>query len=99
MTATRSAISAMTPKSWVMRSSARLKAAFMSRSRSSLGLDGDVERGRRLVRDDERRPAGEGHGNEDTLAHSAGELVRIVADPDRGVWNADRFEQFDDARA
>ena len=56
ITATRSAVSAITPRSWVMSSSDRLKADFISRSRSRISrLNRDVERRRRLVRDDERR--------------------------------------------
>ena len=42
-------------------------------------LDGDVERGRRLVRDDEPRPAGKGHRDEHALAHAARNLVRVLA--------------------
>ena len=41
-----------------------------------LGLDHHVERGRRLVADDHRRVAGEGHRDHRPLAHPAGELVR-----------------------
>ena len=37
-----------------------------------LGLHGDVERGRRLVGDEQRGPAGEGDGDDDALAHAAG---------------------------
>ena len=40
------------------------------------GLDGDVERGRRLVGDEQPRPAGERDGDRDPLAHPARELVR-----------------------
>ena len=42
-----------------------------------LRLDGDVERGGRLVGDQQLRPAGQRHRDHDALAHAAGELVRI----------------------
>ena len=42
-----------------------------------LGLDHDVERGRRLVADDDGRVAGEGHRDHRALAHAARQLVRI----------------------
>ena len=43
-----------------------------------LGLDGDVERGRRLVGDEQLGMAGERHGDHHALAHAARELVRIL---------------------
>ena len=52
-----------------------------------LRLDRDVERGGRLVGDQQRRVAGERHGDRRALAHAAGELVRILrraALPGRG---------------
>ncbi len=42
-----------------------------------LGLHGDVERGRRLVGDQQLRLAGERHRDHDALAHAAGEPMRI----------------------
>ena len=41
-----------------------------------LGLDGHVERGRRLVGDQQVRLAGQRHGDEGALPHAAAELVR-----------------------
>ena len=35
-----------------------------------LGLNRHVERGRRFIRDDEWRPAGDGDGEHDSLLHS-----------------------------
>ena len=40
-------------------------------------LDCDVQGGRRLVRDDELRVAGQGHGDEDALTLTAREFVRV----------------------
>ena len=45
-----------------------------------LRLDRHVERGRRLVGDQQLRLAGQRHGDHHALAHAAGELVRIVVD-------------------
>ena len=42
-------------------------------------LNRDIERGRRLVRDYEARPARERHRDQHALAHAAGNLVRIAA--------------------
>ena len=46
-----------------------------------LGLDRDVERGGRLVGDQELRLARERHGDHHALAHAAGEPVRILVQP------------------
>ena len=60
-----------------------------------LRLDRDVERGDRLVRDDEVGVERERAGEPDPLALAAGELVRIAA---RGVGRqADDLEQLADA--
>ena len=46
-----------------------------------LGLNRDVERGRRLVGDQQLRVARERHRDHHALAHAAGKLVRVVAQP------------------
>src|SRR3546814_17068634 len=46
--------------------------------RQHLRLNGDIERGGRLVRQQQLRPAGQRHGDHHPLAHAAGELVRVV---------------------
>ena len=43
-----------------------------------LRLNGDVERGRRFIGDEQLRAADEGHGNHHPLAQAARELVRIL---------------------
>ena len=58
-----------------------------------LRLDGDVERGGRLVGDEQRRAAGERHGDHHALAHAAGHLVRIVVDAPLGIGDADQPEE------
>ena len=64
-----------------------------------LRLDRDVERGRRLVGDDEPRLRRERERDHDALAHAAGELVRIVVDAARRRRNADLLQQLDRPRA
>ena len=56
-----------------------------------LRLDHHVERGGRLVGDDQRRVAGQGHRDHHALLLSAGQLVRVVVDPPAG--QADLLEQ------
>ena len=41
-------------------------------------MHGDVERGGRLVGDDQARIAGKRHGDQHALAHAAGQLMRIL---------------------
>ena len=56
MTTTRCAISATTPRSWVMRMmAAPIFALQLAHEIEDLRLDGDVERGRRLVGDEQLR--------------------------------------------
>ena len=59
----------------------------------NLGLDRHVERGGRLVGDEQLRVAGERHGDHHALAHAAGELVRILVDALFGVGDADHLQQ------
>ena len=80
ITATRCATSATTPRSWVIRITAAPVSAWRRAStRQHLRLHGDVERGGRLVGDDQLRPPGHRHGDDRALAHAAGELVRDTA--------------------
>ena len=52
-----------------------------------LGLDGDIQPGRRLVGDQEPRPGGQHHRYQHALAHAAAELVRIGMQSQLGVWH------------
>ena len=63
-----------------------------------LPLDGDVERGRRLVGDQEFRLVDERVGDHDALAHAARQLVRIGAQDLLRLAKADAMEQIDDVR-
>ena len=58
-----------------------------------LGLDGDVERRRRLVGDQQLRTPGQRHRDHDALLHASGELERVVRQPPRRIGNAHRLEQ------
>ena len=53
-----------------------------------LGLDGDVERGRRLVGDQQRRPADQGHGDHGALAQAAGQFEGISPERPLGIGKA-----------
>ena len=64
-----------------------------------LRLDRDVERGRRLVGDEEIGFVGERHGDHDALPLPARELMRIGLEPSLGVVDADFLEQIEHARA
>ena len=64
-----------------------------------LRLDGDIERGGRLVGDDELGIAGEADRDHHPLAHAAGELMRILFEAPRRIGDADKAEQFDGAGA
>ena len=87
ITATRSAISATTPKSWVMnRMPVPCRPAGRVISAQDLRLGRDVERGRRLVGDQERGLERQRRRDHHALALPARELVRVGVDasaPDR----------------
>ena len=50
----------------------------LGEEREHLGLDGHVERRRRLVGEQQLRPAGERHRDHHALPHAARELVRVI---------------------
>ena len=63
-----------------------------------LRLNRHVQRRRRLVGDQHRRPARQRHGDHHALPHAAGQLVRILVDPLTGGRNTDALEHLDRAR-
>ena len=67
--------------------------------RDDLRLHRDVERGGRLVGDDQLRLGAERERDHDALAHAAGEFVRIGVDALLRRGNADLGEQIDGALA
>ena len=80
MTATRSAISATTPKSWVMNSTAVFFALLqIADQRQDLRLRRDVERGRRFVGDQHPGIERQRHRDHGALALAARQFVRIGA--------------------
>ena len=81
MTATRSAISATTPRLWVMIMIDISKSLLQRLHQlEDLRLDGHIQRRGRLVGDQQAGVAGQGHGDHGALAHAAGQLVRVLAD-------------------
>ena len=64
-----------------------------SQQLEDLGLERDVERARRLVRDQQRRLEQQRHRDHDALPHAARELVRVVVQALGGVGDADLLEQ------
>ena len=94
ITTTSSAISATTPRSWVIRMIAVPNSLLQPAHHvQHLGLHGHVERGGRLVRDQQGRVERHRHRDHHPLPHPAGELVRIVVDPLRRPGDADQSEQ------
>ena len=100
MTLTRSAMPATTPIEWViMITPVPSSLCRRAHQLEDLRLDRHVERGRRLVGDQQLRIAGERHRDHHALAHTARELVRVLVDALFGVRDADHLEQLDRARA
>ena len=82
MTMTLSQRSATTPRSWVIRMTPMLNSFLSAVDQvEDLRLDRHVERGRRLVRDQDVRVVQERHRDHRALAHAARVLVRVVAEP------------------
>ena len=100
MTTTSSVISAITPMSWVIRITARSRSAWSLPDQvQDLRLGRDVERGRRLVGDQDAGLGGERQRDHDPLAQPARELERVAVDPARRLRDADHLQQLDRARA
>ena len=90
ITAMRSARPAITERSCVIQISAVPVSRKLLHLGQDLRLDGDVERGGRLVGDEHGGPVQERDGDGDALAHAARELVRIGVEPLLGRGDADR---------
>ena len=79
ITTTSSVMPATTPRSCVIENDARAGLVLeLLDQLENLRLNRDVERGRRLVGDEQLRLARQRHRNHHALAHAAGELVRIA---------------------
>ncbi len=72
---------AMTPMSWVMSTTAIDELPQLVDEVEDLGLDRDVQRGGRLVGDEQLGLADQGHGDHDALAQSPGEFEGVLVDP------------------
>ena len=81
ITTTSSAISAITPMSWVIRITARPRSCLQLADQvEDLRLRRDVERGRRLVGDQDARLGGERQRDHHALAQAARELEGVAVD-------------------
>ena len=82
--------------SWVMiMTAAPVRLAQVAHQAEDLSLDGDIERGGRLVGDQDRGVARQRHGDHDPLAHAARHLVGVLVEPLLGIGNADQFEHLE----
>ena len=61
----------------------------------NLGLNRHVERGGRLVGDEQFRLARKRHGDHHALSHAAGKFVRVAIDAHSCIGYADRLQHFD----
>ena len=100
MTTTRVAMRATMPRSWVISTSPMANSRCNSRQQvQDLRLNGDIEGGGRLVRQDQRRLAHQSHGDHDALAQATGELVRVLLQPAASGGDADALQKLDGAGA
>ena len=70
-------------------------ALHVAQQVEDLRLHRHVQRRRRLVGNDERRPAGQRDGDHHALPHAARQLVRVVVDALLGIGDAHRAQQLD----
>ena len=88
----------MTPRSWLTSTQGGAGLPLGGAQHvEDLGLDGDVQRGGRLVGEDDVGVVGDRHGDHRALPHAAGELVREGVGAAAGFGDADQVEQFDGA--
>ena len=93
-TPTRSHIFAITPRLW--RDEQHRGVGLVAQRGDEvehLRLDGRVERGRRLVEDQQLRVDRERHRDHDALRHAARELVRVAAQHRAGVGDLDAAQR------
>ena len=72
-------------------------AAEPLQQRRDLGLDGHVQRGCRLVRNDEIRFSCKRESDHHALPHAARKLMGVMVDPDLGRGNSNLPQQFEGA--
>src|SRR5450759_3979592 len=61
----------------------------------NLRLDGDIERRRGFIRDQEFRVRRQCHGDHDPLTHAAAHLMRVLAEAPFGLGDADQVKHLD----
>jgi hypothetical protein len=83
--------------SWVISITAVPCSRHSREQRDDLRLDRDIERGGRLVGDDELRVRGQGQRDHHALPHAAGELVRILVEATLGGRDAHLGKQLQSA--
>ena len=94
MTAMRSQTAAASSRSWVTNIMARpALAPLLVEDRHDLGLGGHVERGRRLVGQQQPRLDRQGRGDHHPLQQAARQLVRVLAQAAGGVVDPDVLQQ------
>ena len=88
----RDAVAGLEDQPEIVRHEDHRRAEFLAEPLDQLddaGLDGNVERRRRLVEQEQRRLRQQRHGDHDALLLAAGELVRIGAHHALGIRQAD----------
>ena len=75
------------------RREALVSASAVLRESSTWGLHGHVQGGGGLIGQDDRRVVGHGDGDDHPLAHTAGELVRVVLHPPLGVGDPHQLKE------
>jgi len=94
-------LSVLSHDSKIMRDeqNAHVKLTLQVRQKvQNLSLNGDVERRRGFVRNEQVGRAGECHGNHDPLPHATGELMRVGVHALLRCWNTHRLQQFERSR-
>ena len=82
-------------RSWLI--SSRVSPRFSPHPREQvedLGRDRGVQRGRRLIGDEDLRVGGQCHGEHRPLLLSAGEAVRVFLEPPHGILEGDLAQPF-----
>ena len=100
MTATLSLTFSTMVRSWVIRSTRHVVGALkLADQLQDFRLDGHVERGGRLVGDEELGIVGDRDGDHHALALAAGELMRVLLEPRLRFGDAHFLQEIERAGA
>ena len=99
ITSTRSASSATTARSWLIKQQRVACIAACAQQRKDLPLHGHVECRSRFVSDQERCAAGDRGSDQDALPQATGQLMRILRQPVFRIVDTDRAQQLGAALA